>query len=153
MRIPAGSEKVSVRYSILLKQQSLAKEAYEYFTLMKKNTESLGSIFDPQPSELRGNIQCISHPTEGVIGYVTASSYSQKRIFITRQQANWNFSQNCSYERVPNMPDSLKQWLPTFLPWGGEEVVPGVVVTYYMSPASCVDCTLRGGDLGMPSYW
>src|SRR5688572_1498732 len=34
-----NSEKLGVRYSILLRQQSLTKQAYEYFHLMKKNTE------------------------------------------------------------------------------------------------------------------
>ena len=153
MKIPKGSEKVSVRYSILLKQQSLTKDAYNYFQLMKKNTESLGSIFDPQPSELKGNIHCVSNPNEGVIGFVTASSFSQKRIFITAQEAGWSYSQVCSYERVLNHPDSIKQWVPTFLPWGAEESLPGVVSVYYMAPGACVDCTLRGGALNMPSYW
>ncbi|HEY0355078.1 MAG TPA: DUF4249 domain-containing protein, partial [Flavisolibacter sp.] len=81
--IPLGSEKLSYRYSILLRQQSLDKTAYQYFQLMKKNTESLGSIFDPQPSELKGNIRCITDPAEGVIGYLTASEFKEKRIFIT----------------------------------------------------------------------
>jgi hypothetical protein len=152
--LPLGSEKLSVRYSILARQQSLTKEAYEYLQLMKKNTESVGSIFDPLPSELKGNIHCISNPDEGVIGYLTASSFSWKRFFVTAQEADWKFSENCSeVDRVKNNPDSIKLWVPAFLPWGAEEIVPGVPTYYYMSPATCVDCTLRNGSLGMPSYW
>jgi hypothetical protein len=152
--IPAGSEKLSVRYSILVRQQSLTREAYDYFQLMKKNTESIGSIFDPLPSELKGNIHCISNPGEGVIGYLTASSITRKRIFITSIEANWKFTEDClQVERVKNNPDSIKLWVPGFLPWGAEEVVPGVPLYFYMSPAYCVDCTKRGGNLAMPSYW
>jgi hypothetical protein len=151
--IPYGSEKIGVRYSVLVRQQSLTKEAYEYFKLMKKNTESIGSIFDSQPSELKGNIHCVTNSAEGVIGYLTASSFQEKRMFITSQEAGWNFTQSCSYERVKNKPDSLSGLFPHNLPWGAEETFPGVVNYYYIAPAACVDCTKRGGDLAMPSYW
>lgn len=152
--ITKGSEKLSVRYSILVRQQSLSKAAYEYFQLMKKNTESIGSIFDPLPSELKGNIHCLSNPNEGVIGFITSSSFSKKRIFITNQEANWVFTEDCfEVYRVKNNPDSIKQWVPGFLPWGAEEDVPGFPKYYYMSNAFCVDCTKRDGNLAMPSYW
>ena len=150
--IPFGSEKLSVRYSILLKQQALTKAAYEYLNLMKKNTESIGSIFDPQPSELKGNIKCVSNPDEGVIGYLTSSNITEKRLFITAQETNWKFSEYCPVEIVRNHPDSLRLWLPGYLPFDAEELF-GSIVTYSLAPASCVDCTKRGGDLNKPSYW
>jgi hypothetical protein len=152
--IPNGSEKLSVRYSILVKQQSLTKEAYEYLKLMKKNTESIGSIFDPLPSELKGNIYCISNPGEGVVGYLTASAFSQKRFFITAQETNWRFTEACDeILKVKNNPDSIRFAVPGYLPWGAEEMIPGVPTYYFMSPAFCVDCTKRGGALNMPGYW
>jgi hypothetical protein len=150
--IAKGSEKLSVRYSILVRQESLTKKAYEYFLLMKKNTESLGSIFDPLPSDLKGNIQCISNPEEGVIGFLTASSLVQKRIFITQGETKWNYGQNCgTIVPVRNNPDSIKVYMPAVLPFGFEVID---LKEYYLSAApSCVDCVLRGGDLIMPSYW
>lgn len=153
--IPNNSDKLSVRYSILVKQQSLTKEAYEYLKLMKKNTESIGSIFDPLPSELKGNIHCISNPEEGVIGYLTASEFSQKRFFVTSREIGWKFTEDCSEViKVANNPDSIRYVVPGFLPWGAEQSMGGIGIAYYfMSPAFCVDCTKRGGDLNMPSYW
>ncbi len=151
--IPLQSERLGYRYSILVRQQSLTREAYQYFLLMKKNTESIGSIFDPQPSELKGNIRCISDPEEGVIGYLTASDIKQQRIFITANQANWNYPQSCYTVEVKNHPDSISLWVPTFLPYSAAELAPGVVDKYYFGPAQCVDCTARGGNLNMPSYW
>jgi hypothetical protein len=150
--IKTGSEKLSVRYSILVRQESLSKTAYEYFLLMKKNTESIGSIFDPLPSDLKGNIQCISNPEEGVIGFLTASSLVQKRIFITQGETKWNYGQNCgTIVPVRNNPDSIKVYMPAVLPFGFEVID---LKEYYLSAApSCVDCVLRGGDLIMPSYW
>jgi hypothetical protein len=151
--IPLGSEKVSARYSVLVKQSNLTKTAYEYLTLMKKNTEMLGSIFDPQPSELRGNISNVADPNEIVIGYVIASTISEKRIFVTSIEANWSYLQNCPYIIVPNNKDSIARYVPAYLPWSAVEIAPGVISEYYMAYPPCVDCTKRGGSLSKPSYW
>ncbi len=58
--IEPRSWKVSVLYSVLVKQYALTKEEYEFLDKMKKNTEETGSFFGRQPSELKGNIQCIT---------------------------------------------------------------------------------------------
>lgn len=150
--IPPGAERLGVRYSILVRQQALTKPAYEYLSQMKKNTESLGTIFDPQPSELRGNIRCVSNPEEDVIGYLTASSISEKRLFITAAEAKWRYVQSCESFKIKNLPDSIALWVPGYLPHSAEEMF-GVVTDYYMSAAGCVDCTARGGNLNKPSYW
>jgi hypothetical protein len=84
--ILSTNEKISVRYSILLRQYALTKEAYEFWENIRKNTEQLGSIFDAQPSQLQGNIHCISNPTEPVIGFVTITNIQRKRIFIDNSQ-------------------------------------------------------------------
>lgn len=151
--IPFGSDKLSYRYSILVRQEALSKGAYEYFQLMKKNTESIGTIFDPQPSELRGNIKCVTDPSENVIGYVNASGISEKRIFITSVQSAWSFFQDCETIDVFNHPDSISKWVPQYLPWGAQYTLSGAIEYYYMAPEVCVDCEVRGGDLNMPSYW
>jgi hypothetical protein len=151
--IPLLSEKISVRYSVLMKQSSISKAAYEYLSLMKKNTESLGTIFDAQPSELRGNISNVADPSEIVIGYVMASSMSERRIFVTSGEANWSYPQTCESISVVNHPDSIAKYVPVYLPWGGIESGPGAVTEYFMSFPTCVDCTKRGGSLTKPSYW
>lgn len=150
--IKAGSDKLSVRYSILVKQESLTKKAYEYLLLMKKNTESIGSIFDPLPSDLKGNIQCISNPEEGVIGYVTASSTIQKRIFITQAEAGWKYDHNCpDVQYIPNHPDSIRFFMPSYRPI--DLVLKDFKEYYTVGAPRCVDCVTRGGSLLKPSYW
>ena len=42
--------------------------------LMQKNAESLGSIFDEQPTQITGNIHSVTNPSEQVIGYVSAGT-------------------------------------------------------------------------------
>jgi hypothetical protein len=153
LHIPKNSEKLGVRYSILVKQYILPKEGYEFFQLMKKNTESLGSIFDPQPSELRGNIHCISDPQELVIGFISASSVEEKRIFITEREAGGTFSVYCESISILNNPDTIKAWIPSFLPYDAEKNPFGQILRYKISTQPCVDCTKRGGLLNKPSFW
>ncbi|MCB0776767.1 MAG: DUF4249 domain-containing protein [Chitinophagaceae bacterium] len=146
--IPSGSEKFQVRYSILLRQYSLDKNAYDFFEIMKKNTEEIGSIFSPQPSEIRGNIHNVNDLSEAVIGYVTVSEEKQKRVFITRP-TQWDFSLSCTSIDVPKMADSINYY------FGGYQYVPydeGPTV-YLGTEPYCADCTIRGGVTTKPSFW
>jgi len=149
-----GDEKLAVRYSILLRQYALDKSEYEFYALMKRNTESLGTIFDAQPSELKGNISSITDPDELVIGFVSASSIEEKRFFITNSQLNkWRFYEDCPKGTVPNNPDSLRNAYE-----GGYSIItalgPGNAPTgYEASDKHCVECPARGGSLIRPAYW
>jgi hypothetical protein len=152
LEIPAGGEKLSVRYSILVKQYALDQKGYEFLQAMKKNTESLGSIFDAQPSEVRGNIHALSDPEEIVIGYITASSVTEKRIFIDAAQVpGWGYTYSCTSVEVANDPDSFKRYYPMLMPYDAH--TQGLsIVGYYSSDPSCVDCTMRGVNR-KPSFW
>lgn len=152
--IPAGNERLSVKYSILLRQYAMEKAAYEFYDLMKKNTESIGDIFGPLPSELRGNIHCTSDPKEPVIGYISATAPAQKRIFINRP-SGWEFGRDCETEFVVKNRDSTRA------AFASGNMVP-IALTLEGSPPSekyrasipvCVDCTSRAGNTQKPSYW
>ncbi len=153
LHIPANSEKLSVRYSILVKQYALTKEAYEFLQLMKKNTESLGTIFDAQPSELRGNIHCLNDPQELVIGFLSASSVEEKRIFITNGEAGGTFRMFCEEKLITNNPDTIRAFMPAYLPVSLINDPVTMVEKYVVSSATCVDCRTRGGLLAKPSFW
>ena len=154
--IPRGDEKLAVRYSILARQYAMDKKGYAYYELMKKNTETLGTIFDAQPSEAIGNIKCITNPAEPVIGYVTSSSIEEKRFFINAGElTNWRFFQDCPMGQVPNHPDSIRVAYES-----GQSIFAGHYPDfgtrpdfYYMSYKPCVECPARGGLLQKPSYW
>lgn len=154
--IPTNHEKLSVRYSILVRQYALDKEGYEFYELMKKNTEQIGTVFDPQPSEIRGNIRCVTNPSEPVIGYITASTITQKRIFIEFVELNdWRFIQTCMGEIVRNNPDSIRDAYQNrnLSPYAAEYDFFGNISGYWSSYKQCVECTARGGNTSRPPYW
>jgi hypothetical protein len=147
--IANGSEKLAVRYSMLLKQYALDKEEYNFYELMKKNTEDIGNIFSPQPSEIRGNIRNIKDDKEYVLGYVTVSTVTELRKFI---QIPWKFFMLCTPYKVPNIPDSIKFYYGPggpLIPYAYDYPPPA----YWGAEPQCVDCTRRGGSTKKPSYW
>jgi hypothetical protein len=83
------NERFSVLYCMTVYQKNISKEAYEYYQNKKKLNEEMGGLFTPQPSEIKGNITCITDPSKKVAGYVeTVKNISQKRAFICCRQIN-----------------------------------------------------------------
>lgn len=152
--IPSTDEKTGVRYSIQVRQYALSKEEYEFLEQMKKNTESLGTIFDPQPSAINGNIHCVSDPREIVIGFVSATSVQQERIFISASELKnnlFNMLNICSYILLANQADSMEGIVPPMWPYEG---VPPIMPTHFkVSDSKCVDCGERGGKNIKPGFW
>jgi hypothetical protein len=152
--IPNGDEKLAVRYSIMVRQYALDKRGYEFYEQMRKNTEGLGTIFDPQPSEIKGNIYSTSDPDELVIGYLSASSIEQQRYFISWSQLrNWRFDQDCPEIPVKNDPDEIRRAYDGGGSIFGATSINGFISHYLFSLVECVDCTSRGGSVVRPSYW
>lgn len=152
--VTLNSEKISVRYSILVRQYALTTDEYNYWQELQASTEQTGSLFDQQPSQITGNIKCISNPKELAIGYVGAGSVAESRIFISTDQLPlWNYTQDCQQMAFKNDPDSLRDAVGQgLLPFEQKYSGP-VLVGYYFAYASCVDCTLKGGTDTKPSFW
>jgi hypothetical protein len=148
--IEPQADELTVLYYIQLKQYALSQDAYLFYQKMKKNTEQLGSIFDPMPSELRGNIHCISDPNEIVIGYVESTQEQEKDLFIhnTDLPIIWISQLPCSEFEVQNKPPLDVSIIPTR---AGQTAGPNII-TFYASDRSCVDCTQRGTNQ-KPAFW
>lgn len=153
--IPKNSEKLDMRYSTLMRQYALTEDAYNYWDILRKNSQALGTLFDAQPGQLKSNLHNVNNPSEPVLGYVSACNIEEKRIFINNADLiNWKspepshfcqeggISQNPSDPFLWNYPDT------SFAPW------------YFLSPSGimiakkeCLDCRLKGGTNQKPSFW
>jgi hypothetical protein len=160
--IASTNEKISVRYSILLRQYALTKEAYEFWENIRKNTEQLGSIFDAQPSQLQGNIHSLSDPAEPVIGFVTITNVQRKRIFIDNRQlpTAWYpvYPYNCEVDtaRIYN-PKNMQHEVQLFIIDGNGIPISAIIemnvlIGYTYSTIECTDCRIRGKSLP-PPFW
>jgi hypothetical protein len=144
------------RYSILVKQNSISKEWYEWKEKLKKNTEELGSIFDAQPSQTGGNIVCTTDPTETVVGFVGCTSETDKRIFIDRSQIPpvdiYTGYELCSLDSVKR--DSWGTYFGTGFGLPVDVVYSNGGISFvYGSSRGCVDCRIKGGTTVRPDFW
>jgi len=162
-QINSTSEKLETRFSILVKEYALSADAYNFWQNLKKNTEQLGSIFDAQPSEVPGNIHCVTTPSEPVIGYVSVGTIQQKRIFISETQLpqTWSptYPYNCELDTLLYANKGGQNDVALFLiPLGTTEfaVEPissqNTTLGYLSTDAQCADCTIRG-TTKIPSFW
>ncbi|HEX3386409.1 MAG TPA: DUF4249 domain-containing protein [Mucilaginibacter sp.] len=174
--VPSTSEKLESEYSILVRQYALSADAYNYYSILKKNTESLGSIFDPQPSTLTGNIHCINDPGKPAFGYITAGNVSSQRIFVNNNalpawtatypyadchlQFSWNPLHNdtcCLYNlhglnQVDYYINYNKSHNPNpFIPLTPFNPI-GPPDGFFAATKECADCTIRGTNK-MPAFW
>ncbi|HTL08383.1 MAG TPA: DUF4249 domain-containing protein [Chitinophagaceae bacterium] len=152
--IPRSDIKLGVLYSINLRQYTWTKEGYEFMERMKKNTESTGSVFDPQPSELKGNIHNTADAAEPVIGFFNISPVREKRIFIKPSEVpGWGYNPGCLDVEIENISDSISKKALGMLPVDPVKVAPfGAIVSFRATSPECADCTLRGTNV-KPSYW
>lgn len=159
--VPIYSEKFQHRYSILVKQYNISKDSYTYWSIMKKNSESVGDIFGSMPSEIRGNIRNVNNPNETIIGWIDAGTCSTKRIYVDKSDLpQWIVANPFYFDCTVR---------DTLLAHEVVEVVssqPNMLVLHgiYGNPNSpdpthyvygsrrCSDCTLRG-TLEKPPFW
>jgi hypothetical protein len=164
--IDGVSEKLSDRYSILLKQYGLSEDAFRFWQQLQKNTEKIGSIFDAQPSEIKGNIHCITNAAEQVFGYISFTNIQTKRIYINPIDLPVSYFVGiktiCELDSIPFIPPRPDDphVSVTLVPFGSvlipiNEIFIGPAISpwgYTAVTQSCVDCTIRGSKV-RPSFW
>jgi hypothetical protein len=149
--IPIRAERLKIRYSMLVSQYAETAEEFAYNELLRKNTEAVGTVNDPLPVQLSGNVHRLANTAESVLGFVGAGTVQTKRLFIDRQELpfpkSWVF--DTPYNSCQFADDLPKELFNN----------PGnVPISYYMGSAftgatrECVDCRLRGSNM-KPSFW
>lgn len=159
--VPEDNLKLSNTYSILVKQYALTEDAYNFWELLKKNSESLGTFFDPQPSQLPSNITCISNPDRQVIGFISASQEQQERIFVKRSDLpfrNIPFAPSsfCEIDTIENIPAEITDQFSSGINLATNEILDmftGRITGYESVPRFCADCRVFGGETIEPDFW
>lgn len=70
------------KHFVEVTQYALTREAYQFWRRFNEQRERIGTIFDPLPSPIVGNIYNADNPDERALGYFTASGITTKRIIV-----------------------------------------------------------------------
>lgn len=155
-----ASQKLYFGYSILVKQLALTAESYSYYQLTKTNSNNLGTLFDPIPTQPVSNIRCLTRPSEPVIGFFNASYLQTKRLYFRRVDitpSNVLYDET-GYELCTGnvaLLDELSDELFKGMIIGDRVFDPITfeLVGYSYSTEECMDCRKKGGTTTKPDYW
>jgi hypothetical protein len=147
-------------YSLNARQYVLTPEAYAYWSIINQNSEQLGTLFDPIPSQPIGNFTCTTDQNQPVIGYFTASDVATKRILVKRAELGGPKEpyQPTGYEKcvlsfIAVEDVSAENLQGLLINESVNEDVTSEIVGYKVGPAFCLDCRMMGGTTKRPSYW
>jgi hypothetical protein len=146
-----SSRKLSIRYSLLVKQMTLDRESFIFYSELKDIIAQQESLYAEQPYQIRGNVFNINQPDEVVLGYFLVAGETEKRIFIDRPTELLFHYDICSLTE----PDFQAYG---FLYLSTEEEWP-LYITMNENYAralpnqDCVDCRRTGGTIVKPDFW
>jgi hypothetical protein len=151
--IKRGARQLSRRYTINVQQRAISQDEFEYWSQIRKTTESLGGLFDPLPSQVVGNIRNEEDSQEPVLGYFSGGFVSEKRIFLSNGELP-------GYLQAVDPYDFICE--ARFIPIDNPELIGGDTyveqigqppVGYTAVPTYCADCRSQGGNNFPPDFW
>lgn len=146
--ITPEDDRLSIRYSILVRQYILDKELYHYFKTMESLNQTNGGLYDHQPAPVYGNITCCTE-NNNALGYFLVSAVRTKRIFIKNTEISVGTGHSaysgCGWDYPPLFGD--------YYFYGN--IVEGIYdagVAVLSRNHYCTDCRERGTSI-KPDFW
>lgn len=144
--VSSQTDRLRIRYSLLIKQYSLNEGAFTYWNRTQIETAQLGGLHTQQPGQIRSNLANINDESEQVLGYFWVASKSEKRVFFNRPSGLNVHKRNCEWQLLE---DILYKRYPLYIiyQFGAQDT------TKYTSEPECLDCRLHGGSIVEPDFW
>ena len=149
--IPNTTDKLQVKYSIMVNQFSISEEEFNFWEKVRNIAQNVGGLYDRNPQVIEGNISCISDPSERVLGWFSVSAVASRRLFISeRFLGQPHFYSYCATDTLyGSLPaEGLNKTYWVIEDWANE-VPPWWVITEYRE---CADCTTEGSKV-KPDFW
>jgi hypothetical protein len=151
--ITTETDRLTIKYSMLLRQFSLNQDEFDYWEKLQRLTEESGGLYDIVPMSVGSNIHCVDFPEEKVLGYFSVSSVSVKRLFITNTLRGFpDFYKGCPVDtvRADRPVPGLNQFVYIIEKIYSGSPSPDLFVL--TDKKACVDCTVTGSVV-MPPFW
>lgn len=143
-----STNRLLIKYSVLLSQYSLSRAAFVFWEQLRINSDKQGSLYESQPLPVEGNVRNVTYPDKKVIGFFGACSVTQKRIFVDGiQDMDIPDGAYCSPEER-----GVGGW-KNFETWEYPIYFIYDKLNIKTLQTSCVDCRALGGTLVKPEFW
>lgn len=144
--VSTQTDRLKIKYSILLQQYSLNENAYNYFMQNKIATEGSEGLYTSQPQQPVTNFYNVNNESERVVGYFWVAELSKVRMIIPRiieleVKDHFYPLEEFSLEDHGDGP------FPLYIM---EDKTTGIRIT---GSPYCFDCTRRGGTTSRPDFW
>jgi hypothetical protein len=139
------SDRMKIRYNLLVKQYTMNEGAYDYWQQNKTATMEGGGLYTGQPDQPLSNLCNVTDSTERVLGYFWASTMTEKRIVVPRPNDLMVPDEGCVL--TPFDPMIHKGPFPIYIRIDEKS---GELLT---GSQYCFNCTERGGSLEPPDFW
>ncbi|MCD4709816.1 MAG: DUF4249 domain-containing protein, partial [Bacteroidales bacterium] len=143
------TDRLSVTYSLYVKQQSLSSKAYDYWQRMNDQSVESGGLYEKQPASVAGNIYNVDDPEEVVLGCFYATQFREERLFVHNNNL-FDFYVphiSCQYQPMNTLYLHGNIDYPIYI------YVQGPFKPSFWGPEECFDCRVQGGDTIQPEYW
>lgn len=143
------TDRLSVTYSLHVKQQSLSSEAYDYWQRMNDQSVESGGLYEKQPASVAGNIYNVDDPEEVVLGCFYATQFREERLFIHNNNLFDFYVPHiqCEYQPMNTLYLHGNIDYPIYI------YVQGPFKPSFWGPEECFDCRVQGGDTIQPEHW
>jgi len=145
------TQKLSIRYSLLVKQLTMTKDAFTFYSVLSDLNSQEGALYTQQPYQVNGNIYNVNDAGDALLGYFLVAGVSEKRIFVDRPTGvDFHYGicvltrrdfEAYGYIRF-NDPASWPLYVTTDP--DGARALPH---------QDCVDCRRKGGSINKPDFW
>lgn len=151
------SNRLFYHYGIQIKMLSISKNAYDYYSGLNKISQQSGSLYDPPPAQIVGNIRCLTNPGKLCLGYfLVAGEAASDYQFIKRADTPIQYcstgNEYCQVYDVTIYESGV------YRNWGYELIseyfnsIDTTIHHIYINYESCYNCSKYANEI-KPSFW
>lgn len=98
---------------LIIEQMSLSSKAYRFYSQLKEQFASVGSIYDPISTRINGNIRNVNNPLTYAVGFFNVSAVDVDTVFLERSRVEKPVSRpGCFDSAIP--PGDCRTFPPDF---------------------------------------
>jgi len=150
--VSTETRKLSIRYSLMVNQYTINKEAFTYWNGVKTQNAGAGELYYTQPYQLKGNVYNTDDGEELVLGYFMVAGLAKERIYKNRPDESVEMLYPICVLSQPDYEDYGWMFIGEPPP-NTQYVTTDGFGRNALPNQQCIDCRKKGGKLERPGWW